>query len=185
LAEAGVPHVTDMLLLARGATADDGNSSADAASVAYAEDRHARFAAVLERTCVGTLDCPELAAVRSGAEILRAHRETGAFNEALWRVYTLDGKDAGILLAADHPDRNAREIVYLGVAREMRGRRLGRGMLQGALRDAAAAGIQTMEVAVDARNRFALNIYRDLGFQEQSRLAVHLRLRLDSQSHGR
>jgi GNAT superfamily N-acetyltransferase len=185
LTTARMPHVTDMVLLSRAAGCDDEGVAADLTFDVYDDTRQSRFAAILERTCEATLDCPELAGLRTGAEILGAHRQTGAFDERLWRVYRLNEVDAGILLAADHPDRNAREIVYLGVVPELRGRKIGRRMLIAALREGAESGCQTLEVAVDARNRFAMSLYRGLGFEEHCRLAVHLRLRPDQTADAR
>ncbi|MGQ0635239.1 MAG: GNAT family N-acetyltransferase [Planctomycetaceae bacterium] len=177
LEAAGIPHITDMAILSRETVAGDRRLAVDLPSVAYDETRQEQFARVLEQTCEQSLDCSELAGLRSGAEILEAHRDTGTFDKALWRIYQSNGHDAGLLLAADHFGRHAREIVYLGVIPAQRGRGLGRAMLQSALGEAGRTGVRTVEVAVDVRNSYAADIYRELGFEEVSVLAVHLRLR--------
>jgi ribosomal protein S18 acetylase RimI-like enzyme len=49
-------------------------------------------------------------------------------------------------------------------------------MLARALAAAATAGRETVEVAVDANNHPARALYAGVGFEEERRLSVHLRV---------
>lgn len=125
-----------------------------------------RFASVLERTYVGTWDCPRLNGARTGAEALRSHQLSGRFEPSRWKLFQSAGSDVGVLLLAEHPERNACEVVYLGVVPEWRGRGFGREMVLAGLRAAQSAGYAAMTLAVDAANLPARRIYRDLGFEQ-------------------
>ncbi|MSR58322.1 MAG: GNAT family N-acetyltransferase [Planctomycetaceae bacterium] len=201
LACGGFPHCTDLLLMTRAAVrpAEPSHRSADdqnrderrrterpgddcrsdvrrLASTAFTEVSQEVFARVVEASFAGSLDCPELARLRRGDEALALHRTAGPFDPEQWRLYRNGETTVGVLLSVDHDDRDSREIVYLGVVPRERGYGLGRMMVDDAAERAACAGRETLEVAVDAGNRYALALYRDAGFIEQRRMAVHLRL---------
>ncbi len=141
----------------------------------YTEERSAEFAALLERTYQGSLDCPWLEGLRSGAEALASHRLAGRFDPTLWGTYELDGQAAGLCLLNDHADQDALELVYFGVAPEFRGRGLGRRMIVEALHRAAARGRVALFLAVDAQNAYANAVYADLGFAELARRVARFR----------
>lgn len=134
-----------------------------------------RFARMLERTYVQSLDCAVLSGVRTGEEALESHRSTGKGSPELWWLIRQGGADAGVCLLAAHRERASWEVVYFGLAREFRGRGLGRRVMRRVEREARAAGCQQIELAVDSRNHFALAVYRSLGFRSVNRQAVHLR----------
>jgi ribosomal protein S18 acetylase RimI-like enzyme len=178
LTAAGFPCWTDMLLMSRrvdGTPGDAATITLD--SVSYNASNHAAFVQTIERTYVGTLDCPALAGLRRGDDALAGHRGTGPFDPALWRLFRFENADVALLLANDQPDRSAREIAYLGVVPEARGRGFGREILRAEISAAQLAGRAFIEVAADANNRYALEVYRSLGFSVQRQLAVHVRLR--------
>ncbi|MBW3540033.1 MAG: GNAT family N-acetyltransferase [Planctomycetes bacterium] len=133
-----------------------------------------RFEELLDRTYEGTLDCPELNGIRRGADSLANHRLSGSFAATRWRLYRLEGRDAGVLLLTDHPEVSSWEVVYVGVAPEMRGRAIAREMLLEGLHRARQAGRETMLLAVDSRNRYAVSVYEALGFVELGQRDVHL-----------
>ena len=133
-----------------------------------------RFARVLERTYVGTFDCPELDGLRTAEEALAGHQATGRFDPAFWRLYRHEGQDAGLLLVNEHPERDLREIVYLGVVPEARGQGLGEHMVKAALCE-ANQDRRPLVLAVDARNHVARRIYERAGFLELTVQSVHLR----------
>jgi GNAT superfamily N-acetyltransferase len=180
LDQGGVPRVTDLILLSRSLRNTTGESSvAELSAECYTTDLKSRFAHIVERTYAGTLDCPVLAQNRTGEESLDSHRATGRFNPEAWRIYRWQGCDVGVLLLAEHPERDTWEVAYLGVVREQRGRGIGRSILQDGLRLAGRSGSGHIEIAVDAGNTPALRLYRSLGFSELRRFAVHLRLRVN------
>jgi GNAT superfamily N-acetyltransferase len=133
-----------------------------------------RFARVLERTYVGTLDCPELDGLRTAEDALAAHQATGRFDPGLWRLFRHQEQDAGLLLINHHPERDLWEIVYLGVVPEARGAGLGTHLVQRAIADARRVS-RPIVLAVDARNSVARRIYERWGFLDLTVQSVHLR----------
>jgi ribosomal protein S18 acetylase RimI-like enzyme len=142
-----------------------------------ASDNMDRFAQIIEQTYVGTLDCPALVGRRSGREALESHRQSGVFDPRLWSVYAREQKDVAVLLLTEHPEENAREIVYLGVVPESRGRGYGRALVIDALHRAKDAGRSSLQLAVDCRNRFARRVYDELAFEEVASRAAYVRAR--------
>ena len=176
LEQGGVPYVTDLILLSRPLPGDRPESAAvDLTTEHYTADSHNAFARIVENTYAGTLDCPALARIRSGEQLLESHRATGQFNPQACRIYHAAGRDVGILLLAEHPDRDVWEVAYMGVVPEARGRGFGRAILNSGIVLAQATGRATMEIAVDVANSPALRLYKALGFSEARRFAVHLR----------
>ncbi|MBI3865970.1 MAG: GNAT family N-acetyltransferase [Planctomycetia bacterium] len=181
LTRGGVPHVTDLILLTRplpGARPESVEQGLTAAS--YTPETHNRFADIVERTYEGTLDCPALARIRSGAQMLESHRATGQFKPEACLIFQLHDRDIGILLLAEHPDRDLWEVAYMGVVPEARRRGFGRAILSRGIDLARTSGRTAMEIAVDVANAPALRLYASLGFSEVRRFAVHLRFRRPS-----
>mgnify|MGYP002622903306 CR=1 FL=1 len=128
-----------------------------------------RFARIIERTYLDSLDCPELHRLRTGEEALASHALSGALVPSMWNVYSLDGKDVGLVLLGDHPDENACELVYMGLVTEARGRGLGEVLLGDAISRVQKHARETLFLAVDDRNIYAKALYDRCGFIEVSR----------------
>ena len=141
----------------------------------YRPENADRFARLVEATYRGSLDCQYLNGVRTGAEAIISHQLSGQFDPERWSLYSLNGQDAGVLLLNDHPDQDAVELVYVGVAPEARGRGLGRRMIQAGLRDAAEHGRAVMFLAVDCENHYANSLYGEFEFAELARRQIMLR----------
>ncbi len=183
LAQGGVPRITDLILLSRPLPGNElVAGAAELIPECYSEESHAEFARIVEHTYTGTLDCPALAQMRSGEQLLEAHRATGQFNPQFCRIYRTSGRDVGILLLAEHPDRDVWEVAYMGVVPEARGRGFGRAILAGGIDLVRSSGRATMEIAVDVANAPALRLYESLSFSEIRRYAVHLRFRQTANS---
>jgi ribosomal protein S18 acetylase RimI-like enzyme len=90
------------------------------------------------------------------------------------------GLPVGVLLLAEHPERDTWEVAYLGVVPEARRRGLGRAILHEGLALAKSSKRGTIEIAVDAGNSPAVGLYRVLGFTDVCRFAVHLRVRKEA-----
>jgi ribosomal protein S18 acetylase RimI-like enzyme len=178
LARNGFPHLTDLHYLEKVLDDDFGADLAVALqSEAYDPARnHDRFVRMLERTYVQTFDCPEISGARTPEEALQSHKLSGEFHPSRWKLYHVEDQDVGVLLMNDHPDQDAWEITYLGVAKEHRGRGYGRAMIARACREARASNRRSVLVAVDCRNRFAKTIYEAEGFEEFATRAVHVRV---------
>jgi ribosomal protein S18 acetylase RimI-like enzyme len=128
-----------------------------------------RFAAAIEASYRGSLDCQWLEGVRSGREALASHQLSGTWEPALWHLYVVDGCDVGLLLLNDHPDQDAMELVYFGVDPSARGRGYGRALVGHALTQALARGRSLLFAAVDAANTYANAIYAEAKFVELAR----------------
>ncbi|MCA9292189.1 MAG: GNAT family N-acetyltransferase [Phycisphaerales bacterium] len=130
----------------------------------YRQSR-ARLTTALERSYEGTLDCPELCAMRTASEALESHRAAGAFDPALWWLIEHQGAPAGVLLFSPSVDGEAVELVYVGVAPELRGLGLGRTLLRMGLEAVCDTEAQWVTCAVDLRNAPARKLYAQAGFR--------------------
>src|SRR5262249_6047685 len=94
-----------------------------------------------------------------------------------WQLGHIPGEpeSAAVLLLAELPDRDAWEVVYLGLTPRARNRGLGRTVLRHAL-ELARAHVPRLEPAVDLRNAPAVRLYQSAGFTIRDRRAVHLTL---------
>jgi len=177
LTRSGFRHVADLSYLERLlAEPIPAGKQRGFETVAFRPDRDAqRLAGLLEATYVGTLDCPGFGGTRTGAEALVSHQTSGEFDPARWKIFRMDDADVGVLLLNDHPDQNAWEVVYMGIVPEARGNGYGREMLIAGLRETCRAGRGSMLLAVDSKNRYARQIYAELGFVEIGTRSVHVR----------
>lgn len=171
-------HLADLCYLERKLNEPlEASTDARLSSVRYLpEENGDRFASLIERTYVDTLDCPALKGTRTGFEALESHQASGEFDASRWNLYRYDDQDIGLLLLNDHPDQDVWEVVYTGVAPEARGNGFGRAILIDGIRQAQCSGRRALLLAVDDRNIFAKEIYASLGFNEIARRAVHVRV---------
>jgi ribosomal protein S18 acetylase RimI-like enzyme len=120
----------------------------------------------LERSYVGTLDCPRLTGMRRSEDVLESHLATGEFNPDLWWLVFSNDQPAGCLLMSRCPDQQVVELVYVGLGPALRGRGVGRGLLALACRSLKADAITC---AVDEDNAPALRLYAAFGFEHIAR----------------
>jgi ribosomal protein S18 acetylase RimI-like enzyme len=147
----------------------------------YSPSLRPRFAQVVERSYLQSLDCPALHGIRTADEAMQAHRAVTPWKHCHWRLYSLGSEDLAVLLTSDVPEQQETEVAYLGVVPEGRGRSYAREMLIGELYRAREAGALRVHVAVDSQNIYAQRVYRDLGFAVGSLLDVYLRIHPDRQ----
>src|SRR3954454_9997947 len=81
---------------------------------------------------------------------------------------TVAGDMAGVALA-ERWDGGGGYLSYLAVARDWRGRGLGRALLQATLRNFADAGLKRAVLSVNGRNESATRLYRDAGLTDEFR----------------
>ena len=162
----GFVHVADLEYLSRSLKEPlPSESSEEPEWIEYEPGRNEdRLATVIDRTYQGSLDCPILCQWRSAEQALESHRLCGAHDPRLWRILSVNGCDAAVLLLTRDPDDNTIEVVYAGVVPEFRGRGLGRKLLSHALRHAADEQCRVVRLGVDRRNHVARRIYQSLGF---------------------
>lgn len=80
-------------------------------------------------------------------------------------LLTAGGRAVGtVCITMDVEDRNTAEIAGLGIAREYRGKGLGRLLLRHAISFARQSGLQSIVLCVNAENDSALRLYLSEGF---------------------
>jgi ribosomal protein S18 acetylase RimI-like enzyme len=128
---------------------------------------------LLLATHAGTLDCPELNAPRTAAEVVAGFQPNNAVDRMWWSCRDATGTPVGVLLVLGG-EGSELEISYLGLIPSARGRGLAGAVMRFAERVAAGAAYPSMIVSVDARNAPALKLYVRHGFVEYDRREVWL-----------
>jgi len=137
----------------------------------------AEIAALLEATYVDTLDCPGLAGMRRIDDVIDGHFGSGT-RPRHWIVARESGVARGLCLINGPADGGSAELVYLGLAREARGRGIARLLLSHGLRACGESRTSSLTLAVDERNAPARRLYGSLGFRRvSSRVALVRALR--------
>jgi mycothiol synthase len=165
LLQQGFRHVTRMHLLRH----DLGDLLDEPAGLRYEAYRPSladTFAATLERTYEGTLDCPELNGKRTIAEILAGHRGQGTFHPECWWLVKDGAGPIGVLLLTEMSDGLTWDLMYLGVVPEARRRGHGRAMALHGLHSLCDQPVTHLTLSVDGRNGPARQLYEALGFIE-------------------
>ena len=138
----------------------------DVSVVAYESASHrAELCGILDATYTETLDCPELRGLRSTSDILDGHQGTGSFDPKLWTILRVKDEPVGAMLLNRAPASHSVELVYIGLAPNVRGRGLGRKLLQRGIHLLAAHHERTLTLAVDEQNTPAIGLYRSMGFR--------------------
>jgi ribosomal protein S18 acetylase RimI-like enzyme len=154
--------------------------------ITYSPKTHARFAQTILRAYEQSLDCPALNGMREIDDIIAGHQATGKFDPNLWFVLDEDGKDLAVLLLAPLDNSHVMELVYLGVAPEARGKKLGDLLMRQALACVSLHDKSALSLAVDARNKPALNLYWRHGLAQVGQKIALLRdLRPGAKPHSR
>jgi ribosomal protein S18 acetylase RimI-like enzyme len=140
------------------------------------EDGQALLERALEASYVETLDCPELCGLRETADVIESHRAVGQHDPSWWWLLRHRGVPMGAMLLSKCPEIRGVELVYIGLAPAVRGRGLGRMLLEmGMARARRACPGWAMTCAVDDRNAPARRLYASLGFEEYARRAALVR----------
>src|SRR6266540_4955784 len=142
----------------------------------YDEADRDLFHDTLLRSYEGTLDCPEVAGLRTLDDILTGHKAQGVFNPSLWWLGLEGERPVGVLLATELPEVSGWEVAYVGVVPEARRRGFGRELVLKVLLEARAAEVAELVLTVDGRNHPAWGLYRSLGFEAFDKREVFLAL---------
>jgi ribosomal protein S18 acetylase RimI-like enzyme len=142
----------------------------------YCPELHEAFLEVLARSYQDSLDCPELTGVRQPQEIFDSHRSQGEFDPNRWLLVRQDDDWIGCLLLVGLTELSALEVAYIAVLPEARGRGIGRELTRLAVREATAAGVNMLTLAVDDRNVPALRMYESEGFEQWDERDAYLLL---------
>lgn len=133
----------------------------------YTRLRHHRFAETIDATYRGSLDCPDLAGLRTVHDSISTHKQTGRFQPRRWRLAVMGRSPVGVALVNELRGRG--ELVYLGLVPEARGQGVGRALIDRAIQDTAEMGLARLALAVDTRNEPAVRLYDSAGFTETHR----------------
>ncbi len=129
----------------------------------------------LEVSYRDTKDCPGLVGLRSVEDILDSHRAVGRLDPRLWWIVRAEGRVAGCMLLTPCPSDNAVELVYVGLAPELRGRGLARPLLRAAIGTSARTGLAELRCGVDRANTPAMRIYASAGFARTAQRVAWVR----------
>jgi ribosomal protein S18 acetylase RimI-like enzyme len=133
------------------------------------------FIKALDRSYVETLDCPELCGLRQTRDVLESHKAAGVFEPSLWWIVRLHGEPQGAMLFSPGHGHAHIELVYLGIAPALRGKRIGATLLDYGLRALAGRKEPSITCAVDQRNKPARRLYRKAGFEQFAERAAFIR----------
>jgi mycothiol synthase len=139
------------------------------------DDNRPAFEDVLRRSYVDSQDFPEVNDRQTLEDVLRGHKSEG-IARGNWWLFRDAGEPIGVLMLAECDDGQGRDLVYLGVVPEARGRGWGRELIRQALVQARSARAGGLTVCVDARNKPARRLYDEMGFVEYDRRDVFLAL---------
>ncbi len=177
LGKAGFQHVTDLVFLV--ASEEDFPASLPITPLifeTYSPDNHDRMARIVEKTYVGTRDCPAMNGIREVEDVLEGYRATGTFSPSRWLIVRAGREDVGCLLLADHPATDQWELVYMGLDPAARGNSYGSHIVLRAQWMARRAGRKRLVLAVDMANRPALRIYEAARFVAWERRHVYMKI---------
>ncbi len=135
----------------------------------YSSELRPLFAEAIEASYADSLDCTALNGLRSMDEVLDGHQASGVFRPDWWHVVlsTKGGqrKPVGVLLLAGlgNDGNDGVELVYLGLAPEVRGTGLSEVLMNQADATAATTRHRWLALAVDTRNAPGLKLYSRRG----------------------
>jgi len=142
----------------------------------YVPQDKQRLAGIVERTYVGSLDCPQLEALRDVDDVLSGYQAVGRFDPSRWLVACHAGVDVGCVLLAEHEGTGQWELTYLGVVPEARSQGFGLELVRHAQWLALQGGCERIVLAVDGNNRPALDVYAAAKFVAWDERRVYLRV---------
>jgi GNAT superfamily N-acetyltransferase len=175
LEQAGFRRLTDLLYLSWESAPVLAAGASALSFEPYQASERRRLGELIEQTYVATQDCAAMNGRRPIDEVLDGYRATGVFSPQNWLFVRAGGADVGVLLLADHRAARHFELMYMGVVPSARGRGFGREIARAAQRQAYAAGIQRLVLAVDAENFPALKMYNETGFTAWDQRTVLVR----------
>ena len=102
-------------------------------------------------------------------------RAAGRFEPGNWSAYFDEtGNPIAVLLLAQVAQGNGMELVYLGVAKDYRGKGVGGELMRYAVSESARLGGTRLYLAVDDRNDPAVRLYTGLGFRASTRKIAYV-----------
>jgi ribosomal protein S18 acetylase RimI-like enzyme len=139
----------------------------------YTEESHREFGRTILRSYEESLDCPGLNGLRDIDDIIAGHKASGEFDPNRWYLLYERTAPLAVLLLSRSPHADGVELVYLGLAKEARGRGVADLLMHLAFASVSADGRMQLSLAVDSRNERAIRLYYRHGMQRVgSRIAL-------------
>ena len=163
----GLEPLTTLLYMERSLTraCECPSPAAGVELIAWSESMDDTLGCILDASYVETLDCPGLCGVRRTEDIILGHKASGRHDPGGWLLAKVDGDFVGAVLVNHSREDDNVELVYLGLAPNVRGRGLGTLLLETQLARYSGSTFRQMTLAVDTKNLPAIRIYEDLGFR--------------------
>jgi mycothiol synthase len=172
----GFTHAADLLYLAAELKdIPENHDSLPFEIEPFTPETEPRLVRLIERTYVGTLDCPRIDGLRKTPDVVAGYMAVGEFRPELWQIIRCEDEDVGCLLVNLHRDVKHAEIVYVALVPEVRGRGWGLALARLAQHLARKADCDRVVLAVDAANHPAIRLYLAAGFSVFDRRAVWVR----------
>jgi len=181
----GFRQLTDLIYLHRSGDTQPVNFAPpdNISWLLYDKKSYSLFKRLISQTLEDSLDSPELRNLRKLEDVISSLKAADRFVPSYWRLLkckdsakssTKNRQDepAGVLLLAPTPQRDAIEIIYLGVVPQMRGKGLGKILLYEAVNCAKQTGVKSVLVSIDCRNNPARKLYEKFGFKALLRRTV-------------
>jgi ribosomal protein S18 acetylase RimI-like enzyme len=145
----------------------------------YSPATHPLFEQAILESYQKSLDCPALNGMRDIGDVIAGHKASGEFNPRFWFVLTERDMPRAILLLSRVPRTDTAELVYLGLAPQVRGRGIGDIAMRQAIWAVREMNLTRLTLAVDSQNSFALSLYYRHGMQ---RIGTKIAMMLDLRS---
>ncbi len=132
--------------------------------------RTSTLIAAMDASYEDTLDCPLLCGLRETRDILTSHQSTGTYDPSIWWLVMQGDRPLACLFLSLCPEQRTTELVYLGLAKSLRGKGIARGLMQfGTAHISHMQPSWPLACAVDEANAPAVKLYDTLGFRAFAR----------------
>lgn len=130
---------------------------------------HDVLCSTLEKTFIGSLDCPAIHGKRNIEDIIASHKGFEQNDLSLWFTILSDNEPAGVLFMNHLQNESILEIAYLGITPEMRNKGFAIDAMSHAVNQAVKRGCNKIVLAVDDTNIPAISLYKKVNFRETSK----------------
>jgi len=133
-----------------------------------------KFAELVERTYIGTLDCPLLDGVREMGDVFESYRFGSDYDPDIWFRIQQAGEDVGVLILTEYRSAGQMELIYMGVVPERRGEGFGVLIAKYAQWIARQRSFGQLITAVDRANEPAIKMYAICGYKQWEERAAYI-----------
>ena len=130
---------------------------------------HDVLCSTLEKTFIGSLDCPAIHGKRNTEDIIASHKGFEQNDLSLWFTILSDKELAGVLFMNHLQNESILELAYLGITPEMRNKGIAVDAMSHAVNQAVKRGCNKIVLAVDDTNVPAISLYKKVNFRETTK----------------